>query len=245
MKKEVLFILFLVFTIFLFNKFYITGFTMLKIDEGIDVSGKFVTIKQISSGSIIVDVSGVSNIVSTTSPKEINGVRITINEIFFVDEKEGRFVKLSLESLYECGDGKCEHDETKESCCKDCGCSLGYICENNKCVLKATSSEHDECQDWEDCEDDNDLTIDRCEGNPKKCVHIEYYQCTTNKDCDDKNDCTKDECRNYECFNSKISGCKMEIEQPTKINQLVDEPKNEKEKGFLSKLFSILFGWLG
>ncbi len=249
MKKEVLFVLFLVFAIFFFNKFYITGFTTLKIDENIEVGGKIITIKQISSGSVVIDVNGISNIISLERYKEINGIKITIDEIFFVDEKEGRQVTLSLESLYNyvCGDGVCEGGETKENCCEDCGCNLGYICENKKCIIESKSSKYDECKDWKDCDDDNELTIDKCEGIPKKCVHVTYYQCETNEDCDDKNDCTKDECKNYECFNTKISGCKSEIkiEQPTKEGQLLYEPKDEKEKGFLSRLFSILFGWLG
>jgi hypothetical protein len=33
-----------------------------------------------------------------------------------------------------CGDGKCEGNETKDTCCKDCGCPENKNCINNKCT---------------------------------------------------------------------------------------------------------------
>lgn len=32
-----------------------------------------------------------------------------------------------------CGNQKCEPGETSSNCCKDCGCSLGYSCQQNSC----------------------------------------------------------------------------------------------------------------
>jgi hypothetical protein len=37
-----------------------------------------------------------------------------------------------------CGNKICEVGETKENCCKDCGCPSGYTCIENKCI-KTTS----------------------------------------------------------------------------------------------------------
>lgn len=248
MKKTILFILFLIFAIFIFNKFYISGFTTFKVGENEDVDGRTVTIKQISSGSVVVDVNGVSNIVDIGQRKEINGIEVTVDEIFYVEEKEGRFVKLNLKSLYKfvCGDGDCEGDETKESCCKDCGCDSGYVCEDNKCILESKSSEYNECGENEDCDDEDDSTIDRCKGSPKTCVHILSYLCERDEDCDDGNGCTEDKCINYDCLNKRIAGCEIEVEEIKEESPtMVQKEEIEKEKGFLSRLFSILFGWLG
>jgi len=37
-----------------------------------------------------------------------------------------------------CNNNKCEKDkgETKETCCSDCGCSVGLVCKQNKCAEK-------------------------------------------------------------------------------------------------------------
>ena len=34
-----------------------------------------------------------------------------------------------------CGDGICSEGEDSNNCCLDCGCSIGQICENNKCRM--------------------------------------------------------------------------------------------------------------
>ncbi|MEM5872587.1 MAG: hypothetical protein QXD55_01885 [Candidatus Aenigmatarchaeota archaeon] len=35
-----------------------------------------------------------------------------------------------------CGNNKCESGETKENCCRDCGCDSGLYCESNICKSK-------------------------------------------------------------------------------------------------------------
>lgn len=246
MKKEALFVIFLIFAVFLFNQIHISGHVTVYIGDETEVGGKTVVIEQISSNSVVLNVNGLSDIARLNDQKDIGGVRVLVQEIFYVDEKEGRFAQISLESLYSCGDGNCEGDETSSNCCGDCGCSSGYTCEDEKCIQESTSKKYDECDDWKDCEDNNELTIDKCEGTPKKCTHITYLQCETDIDCDDGNKCTEDECVGNECYNTQISGCKSSVnaEELKKVLNKDDTTGKEK-KGFLSKLFSVLFGWLG
>ncbi|MEM2089854.1 MAG: C25 family cysteine peptidase [Candidatus Pacearchaeota archaeon] len=33
-----------------------------------------------------------------------------------------------------CGNGACEANETQQNCCLDCGCPVGYECQNNACI---------------------------------------------------------------------------------------------------------------
>jgi hypothetical protein len=72
-----------------------------------------------------------------------------------------------------CGDGRCVEGESYLSCCTDCGCSAGFVCENNNCVTAAK----DECQTNTQCDDGDAATIDSCTGRPKTCQHTAITEC--------------------------------------------------------------------
>ncbi len=38
----------------------------------------------------------------------------------------------------QCGNQKCERGEYDFNCCRDCGCSAGYLCANNQCAADAS-----------------------------------------------------------------------------------------------------------
>jgi hypothetical protein len=46
---------------------------------------------------------------------------------------------LSFKKLAACGNGICETSENSATCCKDCNCSAGQKCEQNKCATPAPS----------------------------------------------------------------------------------------------------------
>ncbi|MBW2972446.1 hypothetical protein KY359_05405 [Candidatus Woesearchaeota archaeon] len=74
-----------------------------------------------------------------------------------------------------CGDGKCVEGENYMSCCTDCGCLPGFICERNACV----AAEKDECQQNADCDDGEASTADVCSGRPKTCQNTPITECMT------------------------------------------------------------------
>jgi len=72
-----------------------------------------------------------------------------------------------------CGDGSCVPGESYMTCCTDCGCPQGFICENNNCA----PAEKDKCLNDKECNDGLNSTIDSCTGKPKTCQHIEITDC--------------------------------------------------------------------
>lgn len=58
----------------------------------------------------------------------------------------------------ECGDGSCDENENSASCCVDCGCSSGEICQGGICILNSVQCNGDGICDPgenETCPDDN------------------------------------------------------------------------------------------
>ncbi len=74
-----------------------------------------------------------------------------------------------------CGDGKCVEGESYLTCCKDCGCTPGSVCDNNYC----TPADRDRCSTDQDCDDGNAGTIDICSGMPKTCQNNPTTECVT------------------------------------------------------------------
>ncbi|MBW2964757.1 hypothetical protein KY363_04820 [Candidatus Woesearchaeota archaeon] len=76
------------------------------------------------------------------------------------------------ETVY-CGDGKCVQGESYMTCCDDCGCPTGSVCERGSC----TKAEKDQCQENTDCEDSDASTKDLCAGVPKTCSNEKITSC--------------------------------------------------------------------
>jgi len=72
-----------------------------------------------------------------------------------------------------CGDGECESDESSSTCCLDCGCPSGYVCDGNSCKRKAVCG-NSECEEGESssncCQDCGCPTGQTCDNGA--CVEL-------------------------------------------------------------------------
>jgi hypothetical protein len=241
-KKITIYIVFLLFLINIVNA-TTNSSNKLKINESTEFESKNIKIVKIGSSSAVFEVEGEKQAIKRDEDKQVDGVKIIVNNIFYVEEQEDRFVEFDVFELfnYECGNGKCEAGE-EEKCCKDCGCKSGYECVDNYCELINKG----ECSKDEDCDDKNSTTLDLCKGTPKKCVHIFVIECKKNEDCDDKNNCTKDECISSTCYNKKIDNCKEEIKETKKEENIENKSLenkgilNEKKQGFFKSILTFI-----
>lgn len=240
MRKDKFVIVVCIFVIgFILVSNMFTGFVSLHVGENSEVEGNIVEVANIGPNFVKIKIGDEKTFIKSFGEKELKGVKIKVNKIFYVDEVDGRFVELELESSYVCGNGVCDGTENKASCCKDCGCDSGSNCIDDRCKRP---EDIDECWQASDCDDGNSETVDLCMGIPKKCYNKIVIECEINLDCDDGNSATSDECVNNECFNDKIK-------KPVDVKD-VEEVKEEKpiiikkEKSFLSKLLEKLFGWI-
>ena len=155
---------------FICQEVNLTGYSIYYQGDSFESGGRVIIVNKISQSNVVIEVEGVKNIISIGEYKNINGVKIEVIDLFFVDEEEARNVDISVSVLDAgtCGDGECKAGETSESCCKDCGCQTNYKCEDNECK----SSIPAECKKHEDCDDGNPVTIDLCvDLAPKTCKH--------------------------------------------------------------------------
>ncbi|MCX6711603.1 MAG: hypothetical protein NT139_01010 [Candidatus Woesearchaeota archaeon] len=215
----------------------------LKIGDSSEFEGKIVKVIRISSGSAVFEVGGEKQAIKVYEEKQINGVKIYVDNIFYVEEPEDRFVEIYVSKLFstQCGNGNCETGEDKKNCCKDCGCASGYKCDDNYCRLINTG----ECSDNKDCDDHNSTTLDLCTGTPKKCDHKIVTECKKNEDCNDNNNCTNDECISNTCYNKKIDNCKQEVQTEKENitgNKSVEnkEVLSEKKQGFFGSMLTFI-----
>ena len=74
-------------------------------------------------------------------------------------------------------DDECQEDESASSCCNDCGCDSGFVCEKNECIRK------EGCVSDNECDDNNPCTTDDCENS--KCKYEEKSGCELNGECVD------------------------------------------------------------
>ena len=94
----------------------------------------------------------------------------SLNTMTFPAEKKKT---VAAKEISICGDGRCVIGENYLTCCEDCGCLPGFVCERNACV----ASEKNECQDSGDCDDGDPSTVDSCIGRPKTCHHEQMIVC--------------------------------------------------------------------
>ena len=177
---------------------------MVYVDQEVDVGGRKVIVNNIGSNSVVIKVGEVKDLVTSGTTKEIAGIRVTVNQVFYVEERESRYTDISFSSVYSCGDGECTAGiEDSTSCCTDCRCSGEMTCNDNQCGLWHLNK----CSGNDDCDDNNDQTFDICTGSPRKCVNNLVVECSLDEGCKDDDPCTLDVCENNECFNKKQDGC--------------------------------------
>jgi len=240
--------------------------------EAYETSGKQVIVTNIKADVIVINVDGVKNIINVGEQKEVNGIDILLESTFYVDEPTERTASIAMSVAFYCGDNNCDTDqnETKENCCKDCGCNPGYACSDSKCKSESQIQQEeqeeeeasmDKCETDADCDDNDEYTEDICKsipGKPKKCWNIPPI-CKTDVECDDQNPCTVDKCVNNDCFSSEVpdyDDC-LKKQEPTGEQEIVPESEKhseetikpvgasvEKEKNIFSRIISFLFGWL-
>lgn len=216
MRNIIIFgILIILFSIFYqnFNLDGLTGHVVYKTGESFETGGKSIIVSKISQSSVVFEIGGVKGLVGKGDKKIINGVRIEVLNIFYVDEEEERSVEISVSAISEstCGDGKCQSNEDSKNCCKDCGCQSDYKCEENKCEY----SPKNECRKHEDCEDNNPDTIDLCvDLTPKVCKHY-----------------SESEIKAGEGFENETSN------QTGIISEGEEEKTTEEKPGFFARIF--------
>ena len=217
--------------------------------ETITYEGREITLNAVQGNKALISVDGEKNILSLNQQKTINGVKITLIEIF--DAGDFGTANLDFELAYNCGDLKCDEFETSENCCKDCGCSGALKCVENSCILPectldsqcedSNSLTEDYCSEFKckhrnikcekdlDCNDNNLDTDDTCyKGN---CRNFLNYVCKTNEDCEDQNPCTTDLCVNKDCQNTLKENCEFESEpEKTVLEKQNEEIKNNLEE---------------
>lgn len=198
-----------------------------------------IKLKNLKSDKAVISVNGDSKILTVGEEDEINVLIVKLIDIFYASESDGN-VKVQVSSLYTCGDNACEGPETQENCCKDCGCTFGYDCITNECQAHV---DH-ECNKDEDCNDHNEVTLDKCTGSPRKCQYIDTSICKEDVDCADDNPCTKDVCRNNDCFNEEIEDCaaepELEVKEPEFEETINEESEQETTTGEPLEKLSII-----
>lgn len=250
----------LVYTFFLFLLIPVTLATELTINFGetAEFENQIIKLRNLKVDQAVIEVGEEAKILEVDELASIGNLEVKLIEIFYIGESEGH-VKIDVSSLYVCGDGNCDGPENSGNCCQDCSCSPGLECSSNKCIIPNQDEESQDsevCIEDEDCDDQNQDTLDLCAGTPKKCLSISTVICETNEDCNDNNSCTEDKCTNNDCFNTQIPDCQQPIEEAEEIESeettVGDEQGTEGEtaeeqenSGFFSKLlgfFKKIFG---
>lgn len=185
----------------------------LKVGQSKIISGKNVSVTAVYSEFIVVNADGTQkdiNVITTQNASGVtfsshttyvNGVNITVTDLF----ERQQTVQLDVRVGFDCGDNICSSAETSAICCKDCSCSLGYTCIDNQCIESGLN----QCNSSAQCDDNNQCTVDSCEGIPRKCYNVEILTCFDNDDCcpekcyyENDFDCPRNKTK-FECFSSK------------------------------------------
>lgn len=211
------------------NFFGLTGFVSMKIGDTSEIEGRTAEITDIGGDFVKLNIDNQKLIVKINDEKEINGIKVLVTKIFYVEEKENRFADISLEATA----GLKAEQEKKNA-------------EENK--LKESNQKLDKCWQASDCDDKKPETIDLCTGTPKKCVNKIITQCIQDTDCSDGKEETRDFCKNNECFNEEIPGFVKPIqEMPAQTEKDTKETTKEqstniKKENFFIKLLKKIFG---
>ncbi|MBL7100968.1 MAG: hypothetical protein ISS23_03385 [Nanoarchaeota archaeon] len=110
------------------------------------------------------------------------------------------------------------------------GCECDETCDNSICL--------DKCSKDEDCDDGNDLTEDKCYGNPKRCHYKKIKDCTVDEHCDDMNECTIDKCS--ELLKKCVHTEKTECEETKEINEKITSTSVINTKKYAQSIHPLL-----
>ena len=179
--------------------------TILEEGKSVEKSGKNIKLVSVGSDKVVVDVDGISSIISLGKTKYVNGATIEVFEI--ESDFAPKTADIVITVNQECGDNVCGGDETKTTCCRDCGCSSDLACTDNQCI----NAKDNECTKNSDCNDNNLSTADICSGLPRKCSN-EEIACEQDANCDDQDGTTQDTCINKICsfaLYSDLAECKI------------------------------------
>jgi len=218
------------------------------------VEGREITLVSVQESKAVISVDGEKGILSLNERKIINGIEITLTDIFYSEDLA--LVSIDTKLTYSCGDGICSASESSENCCSDCGCTGSQECVENSCIIP-------ECMLDEDCNDSNPLTQDSCSNYSCKFKEIKCSSnsecddgdidtedscykgqcqnlppiCRTDKDCDDLNPCTLDQCINKDCQFKDIPNCNKEEKTETKTEEII-EFSQDSNNNFIQRFFS-------
>jgi len=122
---------------------------LLMVGESVIVDEKNITLIDIGTSTILVNVDGVMKIINENERKTVNGIEITVEDIFYNRVREERGALLSISKttttttgfsgggrggpvttsiILHCGNGICERNEDCKSCNLDCACSEDFTC---------------------------------------------------------------------------------------------------------------------
>lgn len=177
------------------------------------------------------------NVMVLALNEEDDKVVVCVNNQKAIISEEGRVGEVRIKILNIVEDGFNPEDSYArlelENDCRDCVCNGD--CDNSQCII-----EREECSSDNDCDDNDEGTSDKCEGNPKKCVYrdIEVIledvdACSIDIQCDDENECTADTCQGEPkvCHNLGIEGCGAEIVE--EVSEPFDFVGNSQKLGML------------
>ena len=179
--------------------------TILEEGKSVEKSGKNIKLVSVGADKVVVDVDGISSIISLGKTKYVNGATLEVFEI--QSDFAPKTADIVITVNQECGDNVCGGDETTTTCCKDCGCSGDLACTDNQCI----NAKDNECTKNSDCNDNNLSTADICSGLPRKCSN-EEIACEQDANCDDQDGTTQDTCINKICsfaLYSDLAECKI------------------------------------
>jgi len=172
MKKIIFLIIFLLFipAIYAPSKNNVELF----INDPFVLGGKTITLISLTDEKILLDIDGSKNIIKSFGATEKEGISFRIVSIFLDEERINSYVKFNISMDYTCGNNKCEEDENKDICCKDCGCDNGSICFKNICI-------EGNCGENKQCDDGNSCTVDKCLDN--YCINEPITECKNKDKC--------------------------------------------------------------
>lgn len=138
------------------------------------IGGKTITLISLTDEKILIDIDGSKRIIKASGRTIAEGISFEVVSIFEDEERINSYVKFDISMDYTCGNNKCEEDENKDICCKDCGCDNDLFCLNNICI-EGNCGENKHCDDGDSC------TVDKCEDN--YCINKPVTECKSNDEC--------------------------------------------------------------
>ncbi len=189
----------LIFVVLIFSSIVYSDDTYRHIGDKITVDKKVIEIIDISSKDVYLSINGVVGRVFVNTTKMINGVNITVNDIFYHVDYKGRLVLMDYSVVY------------KDLCMKDEECDDEDACTIDRCTgVPGSCSNPDSHPRVKECK-----SFDGC--CPGECRYPEdldcSYGCQENDDCtEDRNPCTFVNCTSNKCTFWPVIKCESSDE---------------------------------